>query len=80
MAGPFRGGGEGRPLRKEKNFFFYFFKNFVDLSKYGHITLKFVKLVGILSGLLKYLPKSGANLVKKLGEEKNCQNLFPAIL
>ena len=36
--------------------------------------------VGIFTWLLKYFPKNRAILVKKLGEEKNCQNSFPAIL
>ena len=46
IAGPLRGGGgpggvKDRPLRKK--YFFYSFFNFVaNLSKYGHITLKFV--------------------------------------
>ena len=36
--------------------------------------------MGILSGLLQYLSKNKAILVKKLGAEKKWQNPFPAIL
>ena len=35
--------------------------------------------VGISTGLLHYFPKSRAILVLNLGEEKKCQNPFPAI-
>ena len=35
---------------------------------------------GIITGLLQYFPKNRALLVQKLGDEKNCQNPFPAIL
>ena len=49
VAGPLRGGGgKGRAIKEKKNFFWNFFfillpfKNTLDnLSKYGHITLKF---------------------------------------
>ena len=65
---------KGRPLRKKITFFKILlpFKNknyftFDNLSKYGHVTLKFV---GILSGLLQCFPKNRAILVQKLGAEK----------
>ena len=60
-------GVKGGPLRKKKNYFFNFFKNFVailiNLSKYGHIMLKFI-------GRYFYL------VVQKLGEEKTVKIRF----
>ena len=56
-----RGGGglvKGRPLMK-KNFF-----TLDNLSKYGHITLKFVGRY--FSGLLKYFPKYRAKFFLRL--------------
>ena len=81
MAGPLRGGGgKGRAIKEKKNFFlFYFFillpfknKNYFtldNLSKYGHITLKFVGR--------HFFLVSCAILVQKLwGEKKLSKSVF----
>ena len=62
--------------------FFIFFLPFKDknylsldnLSKYGHIMLKFV-VIWVVT-----FSKNEAVLVQVLGAKKNCQNPFPAIL
>ena len=62
MAGPLRGGGDKGQAIKEKLYFFLFCCHLKikmgllldNLSKYGHITFKFV---GILSGLLRIFQK-----------------------
>ena len=85
-ARPLRGGGKGRDIKEKitflKTFFFILlpFKNkiyftFDNLSKYGHITLKFVN--GIFTWLLQYFPKNRAILVQKLwGEKKLSKSVF----
>ena len=79
MTGPLkRGGGDKGPAMKEKqttllkillplkNKSYFTFDN---LSKYGHITLKFAA-VGIFTGLLQYFTKIGLFQSKNWGRKK----------
>ena len=58
---------------KNKNYF-----TLDNLSKYGHITLKFV--CRYFTWLLQYFPKIGLLYSKNCVEKKSCQNPFSAIL
>ena len=83
MARPLRGGGgKGRALKEKGTFFLLPFKNYFtldNLSKYGHITLKFIGRYFIWVVTI-FSKKNRAILVQKLWGEKNCQIPFPTIL